>query len=67
MKKLFTLVCVLMLGAALSVAQTGTASSGDQTTTKTDTKKSGKSKTHKAHKGGKKNKKGTTSTTPPPK
>lgn len=67
MKKLFTLVCILALGGALSVAQTGTAPSGDQTTTKSGTKKAGKAKTHKAHKGGKKSKKGTTSTTPPPK
>ncbi|HET9792207.1 MAG TPA: hypothetical protein VJV96_04320 [Candidatus Angelobacter sp.] len=67
MKKLFTLVCVLVLGGALSVAQTGTGSSADQTTTKSDTKKPAKSKTHKAHKGGKKSKKSTTDTTPPPK
>lgn len=67
MKKLFTLVCVLVLGGALSVAQTGTGSSGDQATTKSDTKKPGKAKTKKSHKGGKKSKKGSTSTTTPPK
>lgn len=67
MKKLFTLVCILALGGALSVAQTGAGSSGDQTTTKTDTKKPAKSKTHKAHKSGKKSKKNTTDTTTPPK
>jgi hypothetical protein len=67
MKKLFTLVCILALGGALSVAQTGTGSSGDQTTTKSDTKKPGKAKTKKSHKGAKKSKKNTTDTTTPPK
>lgn len=72
MKKLFTIVCTLVLGGALSFAQAGTTQNppaGDQTkpgTTSTDTGKSGKK--HKGHhKGGKKSKKNSSSTTPPPK
>lgn len=67
MKKLFTLVCVLVLGGALSVAQTGARSGGDQTTTKSDTKKPEKAKTKKSHKSGKKSKKNTSDTTTTPK
>lgn len=67
MKKLFTVVCVLVLGGALSVAQTGTGSTADQTMTKSDTKKPAKAKTKKSHKGAKKSKKSTSDTTPPPK
>ena len=69
MKKLFTLVCALLIGGTLTFAQTG-GTSGGQTaggdTTKSDTAKKGKTK--KAHhKGGKKSKKSTTDTTPAPK
>ena len=66
MKKLFTLVCTLVLAATLSFAQTGTGSTGAPATTTSGKKghKGGK----KGHKGGKKSKKGSTSsTTPPPK
>ncbi|HEY6350951.1 MAG TPA: hypothetical protein VI636_16230 [Candidatus Angelobacter sp.] len=64
MKKLFTLVCALLLGATLSFAQTGTGSTGSQTTTTSGKKahKGGK----KGHKGGKKGKKNSGGTTTPP-
>ena len=67
MKKLFTLLCTLVLGATLSFAQAGTGSTGGQTgTTSTDTGKKGHKGGKKGHKGGKKSKKGSTSTTTPP-
>ncbi|HEV8181440.1 MAG TPA: hypothetical protein VGQ61_03655 [Candidatus Angelobacter sp.] len=73
MKKLFTIACTLVLGSALSFAQTGgstggqTPPAGDKTATtgKSETGKKG-TKTH-HHKGGKKSKKSSGSTTPPPK
>lgn len=73
MKKLFTIVCTLVLGSAMSFAQaagsTGaqTPSAGDKTApaTKSETSKKGSKKHH--HKGGKKSKKSSESTTPPPK
>jgi hypothetical protein len=71
MKKLFVIVCTLVLGGALTFAQGGAGSkgsdaqAGDKTQTTTTTKKSSKKK---GHKGGKKSKKGSTSTsTPAPK
>jgi hypothetical protein len=71
MKKLFAIVCTLVLGGALSVAQTsaGTQSgSTDQSTTTTQTTKKTTKTSKKHHKGGKKSKKSsTTSTTQPPK
>ena len=68
MKKLFTLLCTLVLGATLSFAQAGGGTTG---TTGQDTSSTGK-KGHKGgkkgHKGGKKSKKGNSGTnTPPPK
>jgi hypothetical protein len=72
MKRLFTLVITLFLGATLSVAQAGGGTSGGTTgQTSTDQGTTGK-KGHKGgkkghHKGGKKSKKNTGSTTPPPK
>lgn len=66
MKKLFTLVCALMLAATLSFAQAGGGSTGSEPTTTSGKKghKGGK----KGHKGGKKGKKSSGgSTTPPPK
>ncbi len=66
MKKVFTLVCTLFLGAALSFAQTGGGTTG------TPSQDAGKTTTTKGkkhhHKGGKKHKKGdgaNTGTTPP--
>ena len=72
MKKLFTIVCTLVIGGALAFAQTGTGSTGSQTTgvdqTQTAAHKGGKksTKTSKSHKGGKKSKKSSTETTTPP-
>jgi len=68
MKKLFTLVCALFLGATLSFAQAGGGSTGSDTTTTTSGKKGHKGG-KKGHKGGKKHKKGAgdNTTTPPPK
>jgi hypothetical protein len=67
MKRLFTVVITLLLGASLTLAQ----DTGDKGTTQTPPKASGKkaTKVSKAHKGGKKGKKGSggTGTTPPPK
>ena len=57
MKKLFTIVCTLVLGGALTFAQTGasagaqTPAAGDKTQTTTTTKKSSKKKGHKGKKG----------------
>jgi hypothetical protein len=61
MKKLFTLVCTLLLGASLSFAQ---ATGGSTDTGKPTTK--GKKHNHGGKKGGKKHKKGDGSTTTPP-
>jgi hypothetical protein len=73
MKKLATFVFALLLGASLSLAQTGTGTTGAQTggdkgkTTSTDTAgKKGHKGGKKGHKGGKKGKKGTSGTTTPP-
>ena len=65
MKRLFTLVCALFLGATLSLAQAGGGSTGTQ---KPGADK-GATEGKKEHKGGKKSKKGAgdTGTTPPPK
>jgi hypothetical protein len=60
MKKLFVLACTLVLGGALSFAQTQTApASGSTDTTKSDSKTTKKSKKHKSSK---KHKKGAAST-----
>ena len=70
MKKLFTLVCTLVLGATLSFAQAGGGSTGGTGTgtSATDTGKKGHKGGKKGHKGGKKGKKSSGgSTTPPPK
>lgn len=72
MKKLFTFVVTMLLGATLAFAQTGgDKKPADKTdTTKTATADSGKKATKgakKGHKGGKKSKKGSTDSTPPPK
>lgn len=69
MKKLFTLVCTLVLGATLSFAQnTGGSKGKPADTTQTDTGKKGHKGGKKGHKGGKKGKKSSGgSTTPPPK
>jgi hypothetical protein len=70
MKKLFTLLCTLVLAATLSFAQAGGGAGGTgQDTTKPDTGKKGHKGGKKGHKGGKKGKKGSgdTGTTPPPK
>ena len=71
MKKLFTLLCTLVLGATLSFAQAGGGTTGTtgQDTTKSDTGKKGHKGGKKGHKGGKKSKKGAgdAGTTPPPK
>ena len=68
MKRVFTLLCTLVLGATLSFAQAGGGSTGSQPTTTTSGKKGHKGG-KKGHKGGKKGKKGSGSsgTTPPPK
>ncbi|HEY6350953.1 MAG TPA: hypothetical protein VI636_16240 [Candidatus Angelobacter sp.] len=67
MKRLFTVVMTMLLGATLSFGQ----ATGGSTDTKPPKTASGKkaTKTSKAHKGGKKSKKGAGSTTatPPPK
>ena len=71
MKKLFTLMCTLLVGASLSFAQAGggtTGSTGTQQPTTTQTGKKGHKGGKKGHKGGKKGKKSSGgSTTPPPK
>jgi hypothetical protein len=73
MKKLFLIVCTLVIGGAISFGQ-ATGGNGDPSTTNTPKTTSktatGKKATKtKAHKGGKKGKKssGGTSTTPPQK
>lgn len=72
MKRLFTFVITMLLGATLAFAQAGggtTGSTGQTDTTKSDTGKKAHKGGKKAHKGGKKSKKGSggTGTTPPPK
>ena len=72
MKKLLTIVFTLVVGGALTFAQTGGtgqagSTSGQTGTTQSDTGKKGGKKHKGHHKGGKKSKKGSTSTTPPPK
>jgi Spy/CpxP family protein refolding chaperone len=73
MKKLFTIVCTLVLGGALTFAQTGASAggqnppAGDKTGTTTASKKGTKGG-KKGHKGGKKSKKSSqTTATPAPK
>ncbi len=56
MKKLFTFVFTMLLGASLAFAQAGTGSTGTDTTKTPAT--TAKGKKHKGHKGGKKHKKG---------
>jgi hypothetical protein len=68
MKKLFTFVVTMLLGAGLSLAQ---ATGGSTATDKTPKAESGKKATKtttktKAHKGGKKSKKNSGGTTTPP-
>ena len=69
MKRLFTFVITMLLGATLAFAQAGAGSTGAQTdTTKSDTGKKAHKGGKKGHKGGKKGKKSSGgSTTPPPK
>lgn len=72
MKKLFTILCALVLGSALSFAQAGSTGSqapADQGKTTTESGKKGHKGSKKGHKGGKKSKKGAgdAGTTPPPK
>jgi hypothetical protein len=71
MKRLFTFVITMLLGASLAFAQTGTGTTGDKNGP-TDTGNKDKkatattkktTKTSKAHKGGKKSKKSTSDTT----
>ena len=69
MKKLFTILCALVLGSALSFAQAGSTGSqapADQGKTTTDTGKKAHKGSKKGHKGGKKSKKNTTDTTTAP-
>ncbi len=56
MKKLFTFVFTMLLGASLAFAQAGTGTTGTDTTKTPAT--TAKGKKHKGHKGGKKHKKG---------
>jgi hypothetical protein len=69
MKKLFTLLCTLVLGATLSFAQAGGGSTGTTDTSKQTEGKKGHKGGKKGHKGGKKSKKGDKGgdTTAPPK
>ncbi len=69
MKRLFTFVITMLLGASLVFAQTGGGTTGDKAgKTTSDTGKKGRTHTKKGHKGGKKGKKGSsTTTTQPPK
>jgi hypothetical protein len=63
MKKLFTFLCVLVVGVSMSFAQ----ATGGSTDTKAPKTESGKkaTKTKKGHKGGKKGKKSSGGTTTP--
>jgi len=69
MKRLFTFVITMLLGASLTFAQAGGGTTGQTgTTTTTETGKKGKKGGKKGHhKGGKKGKKSTGTNTPPPK
>lgn len=69
MKKLFAVVCTLVLGGALAVAQTAAPSgTAPQPTTKTTkAKKSTKKSSKMHHKGGKKGKKKAAATATPSK
>ena len=73
MKKLFTILCALVLGSALTFAQAGGGTTGTQAPADSSKPADSGKKAHKAskkgHKGGKKSKKSTPpdSTTPPPK
>lgn len=76
MKKIFTLVITLFLGASLALAQTGGDKSslnpqplppGKSKATAQSTTPPAKSTAKKGHKGGKKSKKSSGGTTPPPK
>jgi hypothetical protein len=69
MKRLFTFVMTMLLGASLAFAQAGgggTGSTGQDTTTQPDSGKKGHKGGKKGHKGGKKSKKGSGGTTTPP-
>lgn len=75
MKKIFTLVITLFLGASLALAQTGGDKSslnpqplppGKSKATAQSTTPSAKTTAKKGHKGGKKSKKSTSGTTTPP-
>ncbi|HLJ27416.1 MAG TPA: hypothetical protein VKY85_11955 [Candidatus Angelobacter sp.] len=57
MKKAFTLVCALLLGATLSLAQSTSGSPGEKTGTSAT-----KGKKHHHHKHGKRSKKGSAAT-----
>lgn len=69
MKKLFTLVCAMLLGATLTFAQTGGGTTGTDKGSADTSSTSGKKGGKKGHKGGKKSKKGAgdSGTTTPPK
>ena len=73
MKKLFTILCALVLGSALTFAQAGGSTTGSQAPADSSKPADSGKKAHKGskkgHKGGKKSKKGasTDTTTPPPK
>ena len=70
MKKVATFVVALLLGASLSLAQTGGTQKGNSNdqgkTTTTDSGKKGHKGGKKGHKGGKKGKKSNGGTTTPP-
>jgi hypothetical protein len=69
MKRVFTVVMTMLLGASLALAQDTGDKTRTQTPPKTTTGKKA-TKVSKTHKGGKKSKKGSstgTGTTPPPK
>lgn len=61
MKKLFTFVFTMLLGASLAFAQAGGGSTGTDTGKEPATTTKGKK--HKGHKGGKKHKKGDSANT----
>jgi hypothetical protein len=65
MKQLFTIACTLVLGSALSFAQTGTAQNPPAGDTTGKTATSTTSKHHHGKKSSKKNKKGANTTTAP--
>jgi hypothetical protein len=70
MKKIFTLVCALLIGGTLTFAQAGGSTGGQNPPaggdTKTDTSKKGHKGGKKGHKGDKKSKKSSGGTTTPP-